>query len=152
MTNQKKNGKGRPQEPLQLPEEWIEEVLELYEQGASDVEIKAKIIGWRGSISNSLWNRWMLEEPVFSTTIKKGRQLSAAWWERNGRQNLQNKDFNFTGWYMNMKNRFGWKDKSEVDHQTKGESLNHPKELIYQTAPTNGIHPDSVTPEASNGS
>lgn len=42
--------------------------------------------------------------------------------------------------------------KQTTDLTSKGESLNHPKELIYQTAPTNGLHPDSVTPEASNGS
>lgn len=88
----------------------------MYAQGASDVEVKCEISEMRGSISNDLWERWMKEEPIFSETIKRGKRLSHAWWERNGRLNLENKEFNYTGWYMNMKNRFGWKDKNETEH------------------------------------
>ena len=105
-----------------LPEDWYKHVLELYSEGASDVEIKALIYSWLNSFSNNLWDRWMAEEPEFWETVKKGRMLSNAWWESNGRTNLQNKDFNYTGWYMNMKNRFGWKDRNDVT--TGGEKLN----------------------------
>ncbi len=112
---------GRPKDKLSsLPPDWYVDVLTLYRAGASDVEIKALLYTWRGSFSNDLWDRWLIDEPEFAETIKMGKLLSEAWWHRNGRTNLQNKDFNFTGWYMNMKNRFGWKDKTEIDQNING--------------------------------
>lgn len=115
-------GAGRPKIPLtDLPENWYAEVLSEYEQGASDVEIKAMIYKWLGSFSNDLWDRWIAEEDEFSETIKTGKLLSQAWWSYSGRKNLENKDFSYTGWYMNMKNRFGWKDKVENDNNHSGE-------------------------------
>ncbi len=110
----------RPKETLDsFPENWQNDILDLYKEGASDVEIKALICEWRGSISNDLWDRWIEEEVQFSETIKIGKLLSESWWNKKGRKNLENKDFNFTGWYMNMKNRFGWKDRSDVTTNDK---------------------------------
>jgi len=101
---------GRPRrEVSELPELWYEEVLELYAEGASDVEIKVIL-----NVSNDIWARWMKEEPEFQETIKIGKELSRAWWETVGRRNLANGKFNSTLWYMNMKNRFGWADRSET--------------------------------------
>jgi len=109
---------GRPKEDLSsLPDNWHEEVLELYSEGAADVEIKALIYQWRGTFSCDLWNRWMKDYEEFSITIKKGRMLSESWWNKSGRKNLKEKDFSYTGWYMNMKNRFGWRDKQETTLQ-----------------------------------
>lgn len=121
---------GRPTEDLSsLPENWYNVVLDLYKDGASDVEVKSLIYEWRGSFSNDLWDRWLKEEPQFSETIKTGKLLAESWWSKSGRENLKNKDFSFTGWYMNMKNRYGWKDKTETDLTTKGESINSYSQL-----------------------
>jgi hypothetical protein len=67
-----------------------------------------------GGISDDLWYRLIAEDEEFSRTIKKCKAACQQWWERKGRMHLENPKFNATLWYMNMKNRFGWKDKSEV--------------------------------------
>lgn len=124
----------RPKATLDLPEGWYNEVLSLYKSGASDVEVKAWIYEQRGSFSNDLWERWLKEEDQFSETIKVGKMLSEAWWQKTGRTSLADKDFSYTGWYMNMKNRFGWKDKQEVE-QSGGLTIKfeEPGTYIYPT-------------------
>jgi hypothetical protein len=110
---------GRPLETIEdLWKGWYNDILGLYMEGASDVEIKALIWKKRGSFSNTLWDRWMAEEPQFSETIKMGKLLSEAWWKREGRENLKVTQFNYTGWYMNMRNRFGWADR-QVSESTQ---------------------------------
>lgn len=113
------NEGGRPKAKLsELPKGWQSQVLELYEQGASDVEAMALLYKLRGSFSKTIFKRWMKEEVKFRSTIKRGHMLAQAWWEMQGRTNLNSyKDgpaFSSTLWYMNMKNRYGWKDKNEL--------------------------------------
>ena len=123
--------RGAKKKPLDLPKGWQIEVLALYMIGGSDAEVKALIYGMRDSFSNNLWDRWMEEEPEFWETIKRGRMLSESWWHKNGRENLNDPKFSFTGWYMNMKNRFGWADKQE--HDIKGSlGINWHEEKTYE--------------------
>lgn len=114
---------GRPKITLDdLPENWKAKALTYYESGASDVEIRVHCLG---GICHETWERLLAEEPKFSEAIKMGRDMSKAWWESNGRLNLQNKDFSSTLWYMNMKNRFGWADKQQTELTGKdGKDLN----------------------------
>lgn len=115
-TQDKKNV-GRPLEGLNTLSDvcanWYEIILESYKEGGSDAEAMALIYEMRGSFSESLFYRWLKDEEEFSQTIEAGRMLAKAWWVQNGRTNLSTKYFNYQGWFMQMKNRFGWVDKTE---------------------------------------
>jgi hypothetical protein len=87
-------------------------VIDLMQEGASQQEVLAVL-----DISNDTFYRWKKENEEFSETIKRGIQLSQGWWERQGRVSLKDREFNYTGWYMNMKNRFKWADKQEVKNE-----------------------------------
>lgn len=111
---------GRPAIELKdLPNEWENNILSLSEEGASIIELSVEL-----GISRDTFYELSKRDTYFSDTVKRCKDLSEAWWTRKGRKNLENKDFNYTGWYMNMKNRFNWSDKQEIDHTTKGESIN----------------------------
>ena len=92
-------------------------------EGASLVEVAAEI----GINRDTIYERCNPDSPTydkeFSDTIKKGKELCAAWWEREGRKGLKDKQFNATLWYMNMRNRFGWHDNQKVDITTDGQAL-----------------------------
>lgn len=125
----KKHPGGRPKENLEtLPDNWQDEVLKIYSEGGSDVAVKAWIYRAKGTFSEELWVRWMLELPEFSKTIKRGRLLSQDWWEEQARTNLvsyhKGPQMNAALWYMNMKNRFGWRDKQEVEHTGSVTNVN----------------------------
>lgn len=106
----KKLGRPTKYSPKLLPV-----ILVLMSNGASKTEVAAEL-----GISRETLYEWCKEYPEFSDTIKKGLQLSQAWWEKQGRTNLDNRSFNYAGWYMNMKNRFGWRDSgTEVSETTE---------------------------------
>jgi transposase len=98
--------------PTKYKPEMCKTVLELMKEGASQQEVLAVL-----DISNDTFYRWKKENEEFSETIKRGIQLSQAWWERKGRISLDDRQFNSTLWYMNMKNRFKWADKQEVKNE-----------------------------------
>jgi len=109
----KARGVGRPKKTLDgLPKNWKEEVLKLAKNGGSDVEIRVAL----GCISQDLWERFIAEEEEFSLTIKKAHLLCQCWWESQGRKGIRSKVFQTGLWTMNMKNRFGWTDKTDVQH------------------------------------
>lgn len=119
---------GRPKKTLDdLPEGWKEGILALAGEGASDVELRVYL-----DISIDLWYRFIKEEPEFTETIKRCSAVCEVWWQKQGRLSLRDKEFSPTLWYMNMKNRFGWADKKEVDHTTGGEKITQIERVIVK--------------------
>ena len=49
--------------------------------------------------------------------------MCQVWWERQGRKMTTGADGNATVWIFNMKNRFSWHDKQQVDHTSSDESM-----------------------------
>lgn len=98
--------------PTKYKPEMCETVIELMKEGASQYEVLATL-----GISEDTFYRWKKENEEFSESIKRGSQLSQAWWEKKGRISLDDRQFNSTLWYMNMKNRFKWADKQEVKNE-----------------------------------
>ena len=110
---------GRTRKTLKdLPVNWKSLILKEMGSGASQKEIMAEL-----KIGSQLFYDLIKRDEEFSNTIKKGIELAEAWWMKQGRINLQNRKFSAVLWYMNMKNRFGWKDKSEVDHKSNGSKI-----------------------------
>ena len=120
------NPRGRPKHKVEdLPVGWEDKVLDLMAGGGSDVEVRVLL-----DISIDLWERWLKEEPYFYETIKKGDDLCKAWWMAHGKNQLENTKFSATLWYMNMKNRFGWKDRNDLTTNDKSISLQISQEIL----------------------
>jgi len=122
--------RGRPLIGLNdLPEGWENIILHLSKEGASIIELSVEL-----GISRDTFYELSKRDEYFSDTVKRCKDESEAWWTRKGRKNLDNKDFSYTGWYMNMKNRFNWSDKQEVTHAGEVKTQN-PVVNVYNTAP-----------------
>ena len=134
---------GRPKKTVEqlkkLWPSWKDDIIAMFSEGASREEVQAEIdfrTNHEIACSDDLWDRWMREEEEFSGTIKTGLRLCKAWWIREGRVNLKGKiyenektgaisainNFSYTGWYMQMKNRFKWADKQDHEVSSQGDN------------------------------
>lgn len=110
---EKKNKGGRPPKTTEdLPANWREIVLGMSVEGKSDVQIRAALCG----TSINLWQALKKRDQEFGSILEQGKVLCESWWQNQAHDNLKSRSFNCVLWYMNMKNRFGWKDKSEMKH------------------------------------
>lgn len=107
---------GRPKTELtDLPEGWAALIYEVANNGGSQLECRSAL-----GISNDLWYRLKSEEPEFSEAVKRAEEACQVWWEQLGRNMSMGAidKGNATTWIFNMKNRFGWKDKLDIDQKT----------------------------------
>lgn len=92
----------------------LDECMELYREGAGDVEI-ADHLGLTIKAFRDLCD----SRPEFREFVERGSTVAQAWWWRQGRSNLTNKNFMHSMWAFNMKNRYGWAEKT--DNTNSGE-------------------------------
>lgn len=81
---------------------------------------------------------WMEEKQEFRDAINAGEAMSQSWWEDRGRDACVDGNFNATVWAMNMKNRFGWRDR--VDHEHTGKDGGPIESKVIQVV---GVDADS---------
>lgn len=96
---------------------WAKQVVDLYTNGCSDAEVAAEL-----KITIKEYYKTMGDNPTFAKLVEFGRTLSQAFWEKQARINLANKQFNTPLWTFYMKNKFGWAEKSEA--VTQNENVN----------------------------
>jgi hypothetical protein len=99
-------------------------IMELAEVGASLMEICVAV----GIVRETAYD-WMRPESdryckEFSDTIRAARAVSQAWWEKKGRENVGNKDFNTALFNKQIAGRFpdDWRDTSTVRKQYLDDS------------------------------
>lgn len=115
MSQNSKDAEKKSKNPIGRPTKYdnsfCDVVVEKMKKGAAIKELPFYL-----GVCVDTINEWRKIHPDFSAAIKKGESFSEAVWLRKGRLELENPKFNSTLWYMNMKNRFGWSDKQESNH------------------------------------
>ena len=97
--------------PSKYDPEMCQQVIDAMGKGLSKEAAAAEC-----GISHDTFFRWIKEKPEFSDAVKEGEHLSRLFWEKAGLKGMvgQIPGFNATTWIFNMKNRHGWKDKTET--------------------------------------
>lgn len=77
-------------------------------------------------INKSTLHEWVKKYKEFTNAYKVAKDLQIDLWLKNSLKGLYNPTFSiFAG-----KNMFGWRDKSEIDHTTKGEQMTYSEKQI----------------------
>jgi transposase len=89
--------------------------------------------GYIGKHKDVLYN-WAKKNPDFNDAKKIAFARCQYFWERKGMEGMQKgRDFNATVWIFNMKNRFFWRDRTEVSTENEAFkidiSVNHDNKL-----------------------
>jgi hypothetical protein len=105
------NPVGRPRTTVDdLPEGWQDIMRTCGQDGGSAVEVRCLL-----GIATSAWNTLLADSEEFRVTEKEREALCEVWWETQGRKMVTGTQGSAPVWIFNMKNRFGWRDKSEVE-------------------------------------
>lgn len=106
-----------------LPD-WVNKVRELYDEGATDVEVM-KELKW----TEKKFSEYYTTSGGFKALVDFGRLSAKAWWMQKGRKNLENRSFNTPLYAIYMKNNFGWSEKQETTGSVKPVEMMSADEL-----------------------
>lgn len=113
--------------------DWDKRMIKLASKGATWQELAAQL-----RISHKQWRGLIKRDEQFAEVVEICKERSEAWWLRQGRTNLANKDFSGSLYYSNMKNRYGWRDRTDLT--SKDEKLPTPilaiKNVVNEEAMT----------------
>lgn len=110
--------KGPVGRPSKYKPEFCEMLIEHMKTGLSFESFAPTV-----DVASSQLYEWEKKHPEFQEAKKRAFDWSRLFWEQTGIQGLWGNKlvtFNSTVWIFNMKNRFGWRDVSEVN-QTNTE-------------------------------
>lgn len=112
------NPVGRPRTSVDnLPDNWRDMLLEIGKDGGSIVEMRAAI-----GLTQTSWTTLKKDNQDFSDYVDECLLHSQVWWEKQGRKMASGQaDGNAPTWIFNMKNRFGWTDKTQSEITGKQE-------------------------------
>lgn len=99
--------------PTKYRKEMCETMLNLFNGGATVAEVCAEL-----GIARDTFYCWCNEHKDFSDAYKKGRELAERWWAKIGQAGMLGKleqPINSAMWIFNMKARFKWQDRHEVE-------------------------------------
>ena len=97
--------------PTKYKPEMCQTVIDMMTEGCCIAEVCAKLL-----ITRETFHKWAKDNKDFSDSYNIGRQLSEGWWSKLGRGGAMGQvPINAPTWTFNMKNRFNWRDKQDVD-------------------------------------
>lgn len=98
--------------PSKYDPKYCERVIEMGREGYSVVEMCAEI----GVARNTLESEWPAAHEEFSKAFAHARELSQAWWERQGRLGLTADKFNAQLYSRSMAARFpkDWRESKNL--------------------------------------
>lgn len=97
--------------PFTYRKEMCDRVIELGKKGKSITQIAAAL-----GVSRKTVYQWVGEDghPEFAEAMEIARTESQNWWEDVAQERMiSGEPWNSATWIFNMKNRFGWRDKTE---------------------------------------
>lgn len=130
---------GRPVgRPSKYKPEYCEQALELGETGHSIAEIAAKFEVDKASVY-----RWMEEHPDFALSMARAKTLEQAYFEKEARLNMKNKDFNANLWWRSALSRFR-DDYAEKKITEVSGPNGAPVQIESKTIDTGSLSPEEL--------